>query len=78
MKLDKLPYGLLSAYVAKLLYFGANVSDAIIVASLVGLVSFFYFVNSKKEQPINDEVKKDIEELKNRVSNISIAKTFVR
>lgn len=68
MKFD-IPTTLLICYLARLLYFGASIGDAIALTALTGLFGFIHFLNYKKEPEINAVVKQDIEALRREVED---------
>lgn len=78
MKFD-IPTSLLVCYLARLLYFGASIGDAIALAALTGLFAFTQHLTYKKEPDINAEiktelelVKKELTETKNKVNVVAL------
>lgn len=61
------PSFLLSTYTIRLLITGASIGDSIALIGLLGLYGFTYFLQDKKEVPVNDIVKKDLETLAKEV-----------
>lgn len=64
---------LLVAFTARLVVFGASIGDALALFALAGLFGFNQWLNSNKEEPVNEKVKADITELKTQVSNLGSA-----
>lgn len=50
----------------------ANLSQALIVACLSGLQGFKEWQDTKKTIPLNDQVLKELEEMKNNVNGLAI------
>lgn len=78
MKLKDINYSvaLLCLSVGKILITGATLGDAIAVAALAGLYGFTYYLESKKELPINDQVKSELEQMRSAINGLKISKTF--
>lgn len=76
--LKNVNYSLLAFFLfsIKLVVFGSSVSDAIALFALAGLYGFSLFLESKKETPINDEIKKDLENVKSAVNALKIGRTL--
>ena len=55
--------------------YGANIGDALFLISIVGIFAYEKYLDNKKEKPVNDEVKSDLETLKNVVSSLSMKHT---
>lgn len=78
MKLDVATI-LLVSLLARILYFGAGIGDALALTALTGLFGFLHYLNYKKEPDINTEIKAELEllkkefgETKSKVSAISL------
>lgn len=54
----------------RLIATGANVGDAIALFGFAALYGFNLYIESKREQPVNDQVKAELETLRNQVSSI--------
>jgi hypothetical protein len=76
--LKKINYPLSAMLVlgARLVVKGASIGDAVALAALCGLYAYTLYLASKIETPINDSVKNDLEQLRNAVQSLKIAKTF--
>lgn len=68
---------------ARLVYFGASIGDALALAALAGLYGYQYYLETKKEKPVDEEYKKkiaylsqEVESLKSSMNAVKIAKTF--
>jgi hypothetical protein len=57
---------------------GAGIGDACALGALCALYGFILFLDSKKEVPINDQVKSELEQLRSAVNNLKLAKTVGR
>lgn len=55
-----------------------SVGEAVAIAALCALYGFTLYVDSKKVQPINDEVKADLAELRSAVNALKIGRAFGR
>lgn len=80
MKLKDINYSvaLLCILSARALVLGANFGDALAIAALCALCSFKYYTDSKKEEPINDSVKSELEQLRSVVNALKVAKAMQR
>lgn len=78
MKLKDINYSvaLLCLLVGKVLITGASIGDAIAIAALAGLYGFTYYVESKREIPINDQIKSELEQMRSSINGLKISKTF--
>jgi len=65
-----LPTLLLSSFLIRSLIFGANVGDSIALISLCGLFGFFYYLEHKKESPVNEKIKLQLEALKEEMNQL--------
>jgi hypothetical protein len=57
---------------------GAGIGDACALAALCGLYGFILYLDSKREVPINDQVKSELEQLRSAVQNLKLAKSVGR
>lgn len=57
----------------RLIITGATIGDAIALFGFAALYGFHLFLSSKKEEPINDKFKSEIEALKLQVSSLHSA-----
>ena len=55
---------LLSLFLTKLLITQVSIGDSIAFLGLAGLFGFIQFMESKKEIPVNDKVKSDLDSMK--------------
>lgn len=55
---------LLSSIVIRVLIFGASIDEAIGIIALSSLYGFYLYIQSSKEEPINDIIKAEFEVLK--------------
>lgn len=62
-------FGLLTL---KCLLLPINIADSIVMLALSGLYGYNLFLKSKQERPINEEVKREIAEIKSVVTALSI------
>lgn len=65
---------LLLAYLAKLVIFSADYPDALIIACLTGLYGYKMKLKALEPKPVDDNLKKDVQELKNAFSKLNLAK----
>lgn len=78
MKLKYIPLVAFSGYTIRLIIFGASIGDALALLSFASLCAFFYFLEDKKEAPINDSLKNEIEQIKSTVNALKISKSLGR
>lgn len=64
------PSILVTLFVAKLLIFQSNIAESIVMLGLLALCGFVYFVENKREKPVNDEFKKAILETDKKLQEI--------
>ena len=57
---------------------GAGVGDALAVAALGGLYAFTLFLESKKEAPVNESIKKELSDVKAALAALRVGKTIGR
>lgn len=55
---------------------GASVGDSIALFAVCALYGYQAWVESKKEAPINETVKQQVQELRDAVNSLKIAKSF--
>ena len=65
-------------FIARLVIFGASIGDSIVALSLASLYGYTCYLANSKEEPINDVLKQDIENIKSKVNSITIAKTYTQ
>lgn len=65
---------LLLAYLVKMLVFVPDYPDALIIGFLAGLYGFKLKLRLNEPRPVDDNVKKDVQELKNAFSKLNLAK----
>lgn len=65
-----LPAILLSAYIVRLLLVGASIGEALVIISLSSLLGLKMYLEDNKEEPINDEIKKQITQLNEELKTI--------
>lgn len=83
--LSYLPIFLLLAFVIRLLFLGASVGDAIALLSLSGLYGYYLYLENNKEEPINEQTKKqleqmnlDLREMKSTIQAIKLGNSYKR
>ena len=79
------PIVLLSVFLGRLVIFGSNLSDALIIIALASLYGFSLYLTSQEEEPINAAFKeqmeflhKDVKEVQNGIAAIKIGATLRR
>lgn len=55
----------------RLMAVGASIGDSIALAALAGLIGWKMYLDDKKEAPINEQIKADIEELKLQINAVN-------
>jgi hypothetical protein len=55
---------------------GASIGDALALTALGGLVAFIHYLEIKKEAPINDNIKAEIEGLKSSMNALKMVKVM--
>lgn len=53
---------------------GASVGDAAALGALCGLYGFILYLASKKESPVNDQVRSELEQMRNTITGLKLAK----
>lgn len=69
---------LLSLVCARAVIFGASIGDAIAIAALAGLYGCNHYLKSKEEPPVNEELKRELADLKSTVNAIKVGRAFGR
>lgn len=77
IKKINVPMALLCVLAARLLFTDSAFAMSILGLGVIALYGYNQYLESKKEIPVNDEVKREIESIKNQISNISV-KTNVK
>lgn len=62
------------AYVVKMLVISPSFPDAIVMAVLAGLLGYKMRMQTLEPKPINENLKKDVQEIKNALSRANLAK----
>jgi hypothetical protein len=57
---------------------GAGIGDAIALTAAAALYAYSLYLETKREQPVNDQIRKDVETLKHSVDSLKMAKNFSR
>ena len=72
----KLNFPLLAfmAYVIKMLIISPSFPDAIIIGVLAGLLGYKMRLKLFEPKPVDDQIKKDVQEIKNALSRVNLAK----
>lgn len=65
---------LLLVYLVKLMIFSADYPDALIIACLSGLYGYKMRLKLSEPRPVEDRLKKDVQELKDVFSKLNLAK----
>lgn len=55
-----------------------SLGEAATIAALCALYGYQLYLDSKKEKPINDTVKKEIEDLRSAVNALKVGRAFGR
>ena len=69
---------LLSILTARIVIMGASIGDALALIGLAGLYGFTQFMTSRKIEVVNETIKLDVEQLKNSVNGLKMAKVSGR
>lgn len=56
----------------------STIGQAIVIAALSAVYGYNTYLNSKKEVPINDEIKKQVEEMRQMMNSLKLTKVFGR
>lgn len=70
--------GCLLVITARIVILGASLGDALAAAALAGLYGYTLYLEGKKQEPINDEVKKELSLLRDQVNTLKVAKSMGR
>jgi len=70
MKLLIIPAILLSSILIKSLIIQPNIAESLMFLGSLGLFGGLYLLISKKEKPINQEIKKEIEQMKSELMDM--------
>ena len=72
-QLANLPAVALSAVIIKSLITGISLGSALTIVGLAALYGGYYYFESKKEDPINDVVKKELKQLQDELKVVQAA-----
>jgi hypothetical protein len=80
MKLKDINYSvaLLCVLSGRAVILGCSVGDALAIAALCALCGFRYYTESKKEAPINDTVKNELEQIRSTLNGLKMARSIQR
>lgn len=67
-----------TSLVVRMLICGSNIGESVALAAMGGVFCFLVYLENKNEAPINEQVKKDIEELRSAVNALKVEKAFRR
>lgn len=70
MLLKYFTHGLLVSFLIKLLITGASIGDSLVIIALAGLFAFCHYLESKKEEPINTQVKIELTKVKEELAEV--------
>jgi hypothetical protein len=56
----------------------SSLGQAVAIAALCATYAYNLYLDSKKEAPINEEVKKELQELRGAITSLKINKVFGR
>ena len=76
-----LKYVTLGAFIAfsgRLVVLGASIGDAMALGALAALYGFSLYLESVRQAPLNDQVKKELEELKTSVASLKLGRSMGR
>lgn len=73
-----IPLSFVGVLLLRILFKGATIGDSIALSALCSLYGYTKYLTFKVEIPINDSLKIDIENLKNAVGSLKIAKSMGR
>lgn len=71
-----LPICAFFGFSARLIIQGANLGDAIALFGFAALYGFGLYLQAQKEEPINNQIKAELEALRNQVSSIQSSNTL--
>ena len=77
-KIKYVPIGAFVALTLRCLIFGASIGDSMLFFPISGIIGYLFFLDSRKEVPVNESLKLQIEELKDSVNALKIGKSFGR
>lgn len=69
---------LLCSLVAHSHFKSINVGEALAIAALCALYAYSLYLESKQEAPINDEVKKELHEMRSMLTALKVGRAFGR
>jgi hypothetical protein len=69
---------LLASLVAHDHFRPSTIGQAVVIAALCATHCYNLYLNSKKEKPVNEEVKKELAELRQAVNSVKLTKVFAR
>lgn len=72
------PIGAFIAMSLRCIVFSASIGDSFVLFALSALLAYQFFLESKKELPINDNIKLQIGELKDAVNALKMGKSLGR
>jgi hypothetical protein len=55
-----------------------TVGEALAIGALAALYAYTLYLDSKKEKPINDQVKQEVEDLRSAVNALKVGRAFGR
>jgi hypothetical protein len=72
IKKINVPMALLCLLSLRLMFTDSALSMALVAVGATCLYAYKQYLDTKIEKPINEEVKKDLEAIKNQMSNIAV------
>jgi hypothetical protein len=78
--LKKLNYPLLCLLVlcARAVILGASIGDSIAICGLAALNGYLHYLKSQEQEPVNDQVRQEIAEIKSTVTALKLARSVGR
>jgi hypothetical protein len=76
--LKNLPLFAPLVFTGRLVIFGSSLGDALVCASLSAVLCLQMYFDSKKQEPISQSVKDEIEQLKASIASIKLGKSLGR
>lgn len=67
---------ILSVFSIRPIIYGASIGDAIALCGFAALCAYNFYLESIKEQPINESFKKELEDMKSAINSLKISKTY--
>jgi hypothetical protein len=58
--------------------FGAQMGDAIVMVAIIAAYVASRYFESQEEEPVNDKIKQDLDDMRATVNALKIGKTFGR